>query len=176
MENIFKTTTVLILLFTSIISFGTNREKENQITIKNQSGEILYQNAIDSNTDIVNAYNYKALEDGLYSFEITKDYEIKTKKFVVANHEVTFLENTLKKSFKPVFRQEDERVFISHLALNPEKELKIKIYFEDELIRKETLRGAKILNRVYRIKENISGTYTVVMTTNNRIYKESFKI
>ena len=189
MKTILKTTLVFGLLCSSMVSYGSLENKElldgltltlikkgHQLIIKDQSGDILHKETITPDGIIKSDFDFTELSDGLYTLEITKDFEISTKKFVVTNHEVTFLKNSEEKSFKPVFRLDGKRIFISQLALHPETKLDIKIYFENELIRAETVGGKTILNRVYHLQEDVFGTYTVVMKNNNRVYKESFKI
>jgi len=189
MKTIVKTTLVLAFLCGSIVSYGSSKigelldgitvtavKKGHQILVKDQSGDVLHKETVTTDNSFTSVFDFEKLNDGLYTLEVAKDFEINTKKFVVADHKVTFLENSEEKSFKPVFRQDGKRVFITQLTLNPEKELDIKIYFEDELISNETVSGDAILNRVYHLKEDVSGKYTVVMRNNNRTYKESFKI
>ena len=52
----------------------------------------------------------------------------------------------------------------------------VKLYFEDELIHKETLEGAKILNRVYKLDKTLPGTYTTIITFDDRVFVENFRI
>ena len=189
MKTILKTTLALALLCSSMISYGSSGTKEllngltltlvkkgHQLIVKDQSGDVLHEETITSDNALKSDFDLTGLSDGLYTLEIAKDFEISTKKFVVTNHEVTFLKNSEEKSFKPVFRLNGKRIFISQLALHPEKELDIEIYFENELISVETVSGNKILNRIYHLKGDVFGTYTVVMRNNNRVYKESFRI
>ena len=189
MKTILKTTLVFALLCSSMVSYGSSENKElldgltftsvkkgHQLIIKDQSGDVLHKETITSDNALKSDFDFTRLSDGLYTLEIARDFEISTKKFVVTNHEVTFLKNSEEKSFKPVFRLDGKRIFISQLALHPKKELDIEIYFENELIRAETVSGNKILNRVYHLKEDVFGSYTVIMRNNNRVYKESFRI
>ncbi len=176
MKTLFKTTTAIVLLAVSLISYGTNDKGRHYVTVKNNSGKTVYTQTFNVIDSIVHSNKLTELEDGLYSLEITRDFEIITKRFAVTNHKVTFLENTEEKSFVPVFRIDGNRIYISQLTLDPKQELDIKIYYENELIKRETIKGSKILDRIYHLKEDLSGQYTVIMKNEGNIYKESFKI
>lgn len=151
-------------------------KKEHVLSIKDFTGNTIFSETITSNKAFNTSYDLSKLEDGLYTLELIKDYEIKSKKFYVADQEVTFLKNTETSVYKPVFRMEESRLLISQLALNKQSTLEIKIYFENELIHEEAVSGNAILNRVYNLKENVPGNYKVVMTANGRTYKRHFKI
>lgn len=151
-------------------------KKGHVLSIKDFTGNTIFSETITSNKAFNTSYDLSKLADGLYTLELIKDYEIKSKKFVVAAQEVTFLKHTETSVYKPVFRMEESRLLISQLALNKQSTLEIKIYFENELIHEETVSGNAILNRVYNLKENVPGNYKVMMTANGRTYKRHFKI
>ena len=54
--------------------------------------------------------------------------------------------------------------------------MKVDLYFENELIHTETIKGGEIINRVYKLDKKIKGEYTAVVSSNNREYIENFKI
>jgi hypothetical protein len=146
------------------------------LAIKDNAGHIIYKETITTNGNFKTSFDLSSLKNGLYTLELNKDFEIESKKFVVTDSEVTFLENTKKSVYKPVFRFENSRLLISQLALNENSTLEIKIYFENELIHQEEVSGNAILNRVYSLKENTPGRYKVEMTANGRTYRRKFKI
>jgi hypothetical protein len=146
------------------------------LAIKDNSGHIIYSETITKTETFDTSFDLSQLADGLYTLELDKDFEIKTKQFVVTAQEVTFLNNTEKSVYKPVFRMENSRVLISQLALDKESTLTIKIFFENRHIHEESVSGNAILKRVYNLKEKTPGRYKVVMTANGRTYKRHFKI
>lgn len=150
--------------------------KGHLLAIKDDTGKTIYTEVIDTNQSFDTNFDFSQLKDGLYTLELNKDFEIKTKRFVVTSKEVTFLKNTEQSIYKPVFRIENSRVLISQLALDKKSTLKIKIFFENELIVNEDVSGNAILKRVYNLKETTPGRYKIVMKANGRTYKRNFKI
>ena len=57
-----------------------------------------------------------------------------------------------------------------------EKPLHVALYFKDEIIYSETIKGNTILNRVYKLDKRIKGNYKVVLHNNERSYINNFKI
>jgi hypothetical protein len=66
-------------------------------------------------------------------------------------------------------------VIISKLALDY-PEMEVELYYEDELIHSETVKGDKTLNRVYKLDKTIKGQYAIIVKTNGRVYSENFRI
>lgn len=193
MKTLKKTTLVVALMLgtfsgytlsnveTAPIAFSNNLKlnkvkKGHLVIIKDNNGSSIYSEVMQNDGDFASQFNFSKLEDGLYTLEINKDFEIITSKFVVNSKQVTFLDNTETKVYKPVFRMEDTKVLISQLALDKESTLDIRIFFEGEVIHSEKVSGNAILNRVYNLKENIPGKYKVVMRANGRTYRKTFKI
>lgn len=193
MKTLKKTTLVVALMLgtfsgytlsnveTAPIAFSNNLKlnkvkKGHLVIIKDNNGSSIYSEVMQNDGDFTSQFNFSKLEDGLYTLEINKDFEIVTSKFVVNSKQVTFLDNTETKVYKPVFRMEDTKVLISQLALDKESTLDIRIFFEGEVIHSEKVSGNAILNRVYNLKENIPGKYKVVMRANGRTYRKTFKI
>ena len=191
MKTLNKTTLVVALMFGTLASYAVSNvetaptaisndatlikevKRGYLLSIKDYTGTTIYTETVSTfNT----SYDLTKLEDGLYTLELAKDFEIKSQQFVVASEEVTFLKNTKKSVYKPVFRFENSRMLISQLALDKESTLDIKIFFENDLIHHESVSGNAILNRVYNVKENLPGRYKVVMKANGRTYKRNFKI
>ena len=64
---------------------------------------------------------------------------------------------------------------ISKLALDA-SEMKIELYFSNELIHSETAKGSAILNRAYKLDHSITGEYTAIVRSNGRVFIKNFKI
>jgi hypothetical protein len=193
MKTLKQTTLVVALMFGTLFSYAKSEVdaapmafsydltiKEpgggNFLAIKDNSGHTIYSETVNTKENFKTSYDLSKLEDGVYTLELNKDFEIKTKQFVVVAEEVTFLESTERSVYKPVFRMENSRMLISQLALDKESTLEIKIYYENNLIHQEEVSGNAILNRVYNLKENTPGHYKVIMKANGRTYKRNFKI
>lgn len=193
MKNLIKTTLVVAVMLGTCTSYANdtletapkvisnastfnNVKRGHQVSIKDISGATIYTEVVEINGDFNPSYDLTSLKDGLYTIELSKDFEIKIKAFVVASKTVTFLEKAEKTVFKPVFRTADNKVLISQLAINQEKPLEVKIYFENELIHSETISDEVIINRVYNLQKDVTGSYKVILKANDRVYKEFFEL
>ena len=127
------------------------------------------------NGSLTRLYDFTQLDNGKYTIEINKDYEIEVTSILVNNREVTFVEDSKEKIFKPVFRNEDSRIIISKLGIDT-NEMKVNLYYEDNLIYTDNVVGNKVLNRVYRLDESLPGEYTAVVKANDRVFTERFRI
>ncbi|WP_299523552.1 T9SS type A sorting domain-containing protein [Winogradskyella sp.] len=150
-------------------------KKGNYISISDAQGKVIFSGETSYNGNITEFFDFSQLKDGVYTVEVTNAFEIEINSVEVKNHSVTFIDNAKAKFFKPVFRAEDSKIFISKLALDA-KEMKVELYFEDDLFHSETIKGGKILNRVYQLDRSLSGDYTAIIRTNDRVYVEHFRI
>ena len=152
-----------------------NNVKEGQtLTIKDEQGNAVYNNEIKNAGNFSRIFNISVLEDGIYTAELNKDFEIIVKTFYVKNGLVTFLKNEDEKIFKPVIRTKDNLLFISRLAFE-NNALDVVIYYNDEVILSETTVGKK-LDRTYKLSKKRTGTYKIVVNSNNRSYTKKFTL
>ena len=152
-----------------------NVKKGQTLTIKDQKGSTIYNKEITNSGNYSRLFNFSALENGVYTAELNKDFEILIKKFKVKNGLVTFFDIKNKKVFKPVIRKEANKILISKIAFNKEP-LKVVIYYNDEVIYSETVRGNKILNRIYSLSKKQVGKYKIIINSDNRLYIKDFTI
>lgn len=150
-------------------------KKGNSISVTDATGEIVFSGQINFDGNIDRLYDFSQLKNGIYVIEIDKDYEIEISTVEVKNKSVNLLFQRNKKIYKPVFRVKDGRVIISKIALDI-AEMEVELYFDNELIHTETVKGDEILNRVYKLDDNIKGDYTAVVKTNNRVFVKNFRI
>ena len=151
-----------------------NVKKGQTLTIKDEQGTVVYNNKIKNAGNYSRLFDISALEDGIYSAELNKAFEIHIKEFYVKNGLVTFLNNENEKVFKPVIRTKDHLLYVSKLAFDQES-LKVVIYYNDEVILSETLEGQE-LQRAYKLSENKIGNYKVVINSNNRTFIKDFTL
>ncbi|WP_439152973.1 hypothetical protein, partial [Winogradskyella sp.] len=147
----------------------------NFITIINSYGKVIYSGKIKYTGKLTRLYDFTQLENGTYTIEINKDFEIEKNSIEVKNGKVTFIENTKEKIFKPVFRTNDARLIISKLGIDT-NEMKVELYFEGELIYSDSVKGNEVLNRVYKLDKNLPGEYRAVVMANDRTFTEKFRI
>ena len=151
-----------------------NVKKGQTLSIKDQQGAAVYNNEIKAAGNYSRTFDVSALEDGIYSAELNKAFEIHIKEFYIKNGLVTFLNNENEKVFKPVIRSKDNLLYISKLAFDQES-LNVIIYYNDEVILSETVEG-KELQRTYKLSENKIGSYKVVVNSNNRTFVKDFTL
>ncbi|QXP71349.1 hypothetical protein H0I29_04500 [Polaribacter sp. R2A056_3_33] len=152
-----------------------NVKKGQTLTIKNSNGLTVYNNEIQNSGDYSKTFDFSALENGIYSAELNKDFEIVIKQFNVEDGLVTFLNNKDEKIYKPIIRTEGELLLISKINFNNEP-LKVTLYYNNEAVLSETISGDKLLQRVYKLSEKEVGAYKVVVSSDERTYTKDFTI
>ena len=186
MEKLFKKILVLAVMFGTYTSFAFEGlkttstfsleiNKGDLISVSDKTGTTIYSGRANYEGNLESLYNFSKLKDGLYFIEINKDFEIETNTIEVKNHVVTYLYNSEKIFFKPMFRTEDAKVYISKLALESEN-MEIELYYKDELIHAENILGNSILNRVFKLDATIKGEYSAIIRINDRVYIEEFEL
>jgi len=151
-----------------------NVKQGHVLNIKNENGITVYKSEVKKSGTFSKLFDLSALENGTYSAELVKDFEIEIKNFEVKNGSVTFFDSTSKKIFKPVIRSEGNLIYISKIEFN-DNPLEVDIYFNDEVILSETLEGNKVLKRTYKLSDSKFGDYRIVINANNRSYTKSFR-
>ena len=110
-----------------------NAKKGNQLTIKDANGTILHSEEILKKGTLVKTFNLSELENGIYTLELEKDFQIVVKSVKVNNRNVTFLVEAEKLIFKPIVRNKENKLMITKIAFD-EEPLKISIYYKNEII------------------------------------------
>ena len=149
-------------------------KKGELLSIKNEEGEIIYSLKIKNSGSYSRIFDISKLEEGSYTRELEKDYEIIIKPFSIMSGGITFGKEQV--IFKPVIRAKNDLILIS--KLNFEKEpAKISLYYNNDLIFFETLKSSEaLLKRIYKLSEKEEGSYRVVMYCNNKHYTKKFKL
>lgn len=154
-------------------TFSLNSVKEgNQLIIKDINGIILYKEQIEKSGTYSKGFDLTSLPNGLYVFELQKDFEIKSFPFTVNDETVVFNgEETI--IHKPFVTQKGNYVYVSKLALN-EEPLEIKIYYNSELVYSEEIKNTKTIEKTFKLstKGRETSKYTMVLKTNDREYFE----
>ncbi|ARV08036.1 hypothetical protein BTO04_09225 [Polaribacter sp. SA4-10] len=150
-------------------------KKGQTLTIKNNLGTTVYNQEIKTSGNYSRTFNLTALENGNYTAELDKDFEVIVKPFIVENGSVTFLEEKEGKVFKPLIRIEKELILISKIEFD-NKPLKVTIYHENEILLSEKVEGENTLNRIYSLSKSPRGNYIIIINTNNSNYSKSFRI
>lgn len=149
--------------------------KGHKLSVTDASGEIIFNGNIKHNGNLVRLFDFTQLNDGVYTVEISKDFEIEVVDLKVSKKNVTILTTTQKKIFKPVIRTEKDLLIVSKIGLDT-NEMKVELFFGDELIHNENVEGDKVLNRVYKLDYTLAGDYTAVIKSNGRVYTKTFRL
>lgn len=149
--------------------------KGSQILVTDASGEVIYNGEVNYNGNLTKLFDFSQLKNGKYTVEITKGFEIEINTIEVKNNSVSYITANKKTIYKPVVRNENAKVLISKLDFDS-NEMKVELYYEGELIKSEIIKGNKVLNRVYKLDKTLTGDYTAIIKTNDRVFIENFTI
>ena len=192
MKTIIRKTVLVALMFGTLSSYATGTtlvdmmeteakvelasvKKGQHLYIKNSEGKVLYKKAVETNSTIENAFDYTSLNNGYYTLEVNKDFEIEVIPFTVVAGKTTFYNKEEKTIFKPVVRTNENKLLVSKLEFEAEP-LQVTIYYEGRVIFKDTVKGGNVLQRVYKLRKDIKGDYKVIMKANDRIFTNEFSL
>ena len=185
MKKLFKNILVLAVVLGTYTSYANETlkvattfkhvKKGQLIAVSDASGEVIYKGTINYNGNLTTLFDFSQLKDGKYTVEITKDFEIEINTIEVKNNSVSYSSDSEVKIYKPVFRTKNDKVIISKLALDS-KQMKVELYYENELIHTETVKGNDVLNRVYKLDKTLNGNYTAIVKSEDRVFVENFRI
>ena len=185
MKNILRNILVVAMMLGSYTGYANETlkvvptfntvKKGNHISVSDASGKVIYSGRINYNGILTSLFDFTQLEDGIYTVEINKDFEIEINSITVKDNVVTFILDSKEKIFKPVFRFENSKVLISKLAIDSD-EMTVELYYENELIYTENLKGKEILNRIYQLDETLRGDYKAIIRSSDRVFIENFRI
>lgn len=151
-----------------------NVKKGQQLTIIDSEATVLYQEKMKNNGTYAKNFDLSTLKNGNYSIELDQSVQIVTRYFEVSNGIVNF-DNTMEQVFfKPVAIVKEDRLLVSQWSTTDEA-LDVEIYYNNELIQKETLSDAKQLGRIYQLSKENSGSYTVVMKSSGKTFYKVFE-
>lgn len=152
-----------------------NVKKGQHLYIIDSEGEILYQEKIKRNGTFIKNFDFTSLKDGMYTLEVNKDFQIDVTPFAVKSGKAIFKKKEGKTIFKPVVRTNKNKVLVSKFDFDAAP-LHVTIYYDGDVIFKETVRGGNVLQRVYKLRKDIKGDYRVVMKANDRTYSNEFSL
>lgn len=186
MKTLLKKTLVLAVMLGTLTSYATENSevtpltsnyvtKGSLISVSDANGEVIYSGKINYNGNLTTLFDFTQLNDGKYTVEINKDFEIEISTIKVNNHVVTYVNSDKKKIHKPVFRSENGKILISKLAVDS-TEMSVDLFYNNELIHSENVNGQGVINRIYKLDKTLHGEYTAVVKTNDRVFVENFRI
>jgi hypothetical protein len=153
----------------------TTIKKGQQLSIKDSKGNVLFEKTVEKSNTIEQAFDYATLQNGYYTLEVNKDFQIEVIPFTVVSGKTTFYSHAEKTIYKPVVRTENNSLLVSKIDFTAAP-LHVTIYYEGEVIFKDIVRGGHILHRVYKLRKDSKGDYKVVMKANDRTYSNEFSL
>ena len=150
-------------------------KKGQQLTIKDNNGIKLHSESVDKAGNLIKFFDLSFLENGIYTIELNKHFIIAVKVIEVKDKNVAFMDDSEKVIFKPIIKNKENLVLISKVDFD-KKPLKVAIFFNDEVIFSETIKGEVVLKRAYRLDENIKGNYKVIVYCDDTDYTNEFTL
>ncbi|SDS45859.1 hypothetical protein SAMN05216503_3123 [Polaribacter sp. KT25b] len=153
-----------------------NVKKGQQLTVNDKNGVQLHSETIYTKGKLIKFFDLSPLNDGLYTIELHKEFEVIIKSLEVKDKKVVFIKDSEKVIFKPLIRNEENRIFISKINFD-KKPLKIDLYFNGEIVYSETVKNQEFLNRVLRLDDEIAGDYKITVNfDDDNNYTKEFKL
>ena len=154
------------------VAFITVKKGQN-VSIKNSKGKVLQKKTIETENSVDKAFDFNTLDNGYYTLEVNKDFQIEVIPFTVVSGNDPFYKKEEKTIFKPVVRTEANSLLISKLEFDAVP-LRVSIFYQGEEIFSETVQGGSLLQRAYKLEEKNKGYYKVVLKANDRTYSNEF--
>ena len=149
----------------------------SSLSIVDQYGLVLYNEAIKQNGDYSKGFDLTTLPDGDYFFELNSEFKIVVRPFNVHSNEVVFDKDLEESIYKPMLRTKDDLVFVSRIDME-NTALSYKIYYEDnyELVDAVSFEEFEKVEKVYDFSNSERGTYIFVFQFDGRKYTKAIKI
>jgi len=150
-------------------------KKGQLLAVKDENGVQIYSETVSREGELIKFFDLTSLDKGFYTVELHKGFLIIVKSLEVKGINVCLTEDSEKIIFKPVIRNEESLVLISKINFD-KKPVRIALFYDGELIFSETLKGEEMINRAYRLDEQIKGNYKVIVYCDDNSYINEFKI
>lgn len=196
MKNLVRTSLVAIGLMMSLSTYASdtaltskdkkinvtnvrfeNVKKGSTLSIVDQHGLVLYNEAIEKNGLYSKGFDLTTLPNGDYFFELNSELKIVLIPFKVDLSEVIFDKGSEESIYKPVVRTKDNMVYVSR-ALIDQTSLSYKIYYADnyELVESENFKELEEVKKVYDFSNSEKGNYIFVFESKGRKYSKTINI
>lgn len=149
-------------------------KKGYNVSVKDNHGIVLYKEKIQEEGKYIKGFDFTTLPNGIYSFELDREFEIQVKPFIISEGAVELLKEENHKIFKPVIRKTNGFVFVSHLALN--EEVKIEILNNGSLIYSDAIENQLELRKIFDFSESPINDYIVIVSTKDRRFKKKIRL
>jgi len=193
MKNLIKKSVLMAMLMIALVSNASEKnvslkiisheskvvqlilnshDGSSEVFIKDKKGFQLYKVLI-KDKEFLKNFDLSELPDGEYYFEINSQTKIVTKPFSVASNTLEFSKETI--VFKPIVRFKNDIIYLSKFTLHNET-LDVFLYDDNQhLLYSEKLFGQNNLNRKLNLSNLDSGSYSLVLKSEGKLYNEVFK-
>jgi hypothetical protein len=144
-----------------------------EIEVEDEYGQTLYSKTTEAQADYNRKYDFSALEDGVYFFNVKHGNEYYTKRFQLESGEVTVLEE--RKVVEPYFVQKGDKVKMSYLNF-PNEDMSIYVYDDSGLLHEENLKNEFAVHKSIDMSELRSGEYRIVFASGYEIFEKDITI
>ncbi len=154
-----------------------NVQKGSTLTIIDQYGMVLYNEAILENGSYSKGFDLTTLPNGEYFFELSSELKIVVVPFNVKSNVVVFDKESEESIYKPVIRTKEDMVYVSRPSID-NTSLSYKIFYaaNDELVESENFEEMEEVKKVYDFSNAERGTYVFVFESKGRVYSKTVKI
>lgn len=192
MKTIKRNLLVVVLMLGTLVNYAKNSELNNvlstkkvkvvfkgadkgqRLKVKDDEGVTLHFENVSRRGNLIKYFDFSGLESGNYTLELEKDNEIIIKSIIIEGKTVVFTGEKTEKIFKPVIRNINNKLMISQVTFD-ENPLGVEIYYKNEVIYSESVKGNNIINRIYKLDAVMTGNYKVIVHKNGRNYSKEFK-
>jgi hypothetical protein len=153
--------------------FEMDAQKETAIKLSDAANHVIYSEKV-SDTFYTKRFNLENLSDGMYYFTTEDALRKITYTISVHGDNVEILRK--KENTKPVFRTENQTVYLSLLNLN-KKEVKIEVFdSSDRKVFSEKRNNEMIIEKAINFNKAYKDRYTVVVKDSENTYYESIAV
>jgi len=196
MKNLARKSVVAIGLMMSLSTLandGTSIIKENEekvtnmrfenvaqgstLTIKDENGLVLYNEAIKQTGDYSKGFDLTSLPNGDYFFELNSEVKIVVIPFKVNSSEVVFDKESEDAIYKPMVRTKDNMVYVSRTEIE-QTPLSYKIYYANnyDLVHEANFEELEEVKKAYDFSTAKKGNYVFVFESKGRKFTKNVKI
>ena len=195
MKNLARKSLVAIGLMMTLSTFANEKEvtlkgkdnvtkvrfenviKGSSLTIIDQHGLVLYNEAIVETGLYSKGFDLTTLPDGEYFFELNSELKIVVIPFNVKSNIVVFDKESEESIYKPVIRMKEDMVYVSRPVVE-NTSLSYKIFYAAnyELVESENFGEMEEVKKVYDFSNSERGNYIFVFKSKGREYTKTIKV
>ncbi|HEY9114352.1 MAG TPA: hypothetical protein VIN10_06600 [Bacteroidales bacterium] len=154
----------------------TDISDATQVSVKTNTGKILFEDKIVSKNDYSKKFNFELLEEGTYYVTVEDSRSIKTLPLELGKNQLVYNEMKMIEKYKPSVMQKGSMLYVNYFT--PEKSsLDVSIYnSKGELVYSEILAGKMTQGKGYDFSKSPKGEYTIALASDGKQYSHSINL